>query len=235
MPEELEDGLVPSEEQIQPEEELQEQVEATPPAEEKRVPYTRFREVNEKASRLEAEMHEMRLAMMRMQQPQQPQYREPEPDIDPELEKLVAPVIQKQTRHLNQEIAKRDELLAQIAAKNEADKAWSYVVSNVPDIDELKPDIVAYLDSISPAMANKYTSDPDSVVMVANFVRAQKAAGNSMASKAAKQDLKNRAKTDATGGSRVPTSTTQTDWSTMSNEDFIAAQRKMGLKPINEW
>jgi hypothetical protein len=235
MPEEFENS--PSGEVENPVEEAvpeQEAVEAAPVVD-RRVPYGRFAEVNEAKNRAEQELHQMRLAMLQMQQ-QMATPREVEPEVDPEIDRLVAPIVEKHTRYLKNELAQRDQILSQVAAKAEADQAWNYVTANVPDIEELKPDIVAYLESVSPAMAQKYTSDPDNVVMVANFVRAQKLAGNSNASKAAKADLKGRAKVDQSGSSRVPTTgNNNVDWSNMSANEFAEAQRKMGVKPFNEW
>ena len=231
MPEEYEDQEV-----------SQELVEGVPPQEEepeKRVPYSRFEKVNSEKHRLADQLHQTQLLLLQQQQAllanQNQRARPVEEEVDPEIERILSPVIQKKTRHLEQAIHQRDAFIQQIAAKEEGDRAWAYVEANVSDIEELKPAILEYLDSLPPALAHAYTSDPNNVVLVADLVRANQKAGITVTSKKAQADLKQRARSEMGGSTRSGVADSNTNWSSLSGAELIAAQKKMGIKPIDEW
>ena len=224
----------------------QELVEGAEPQEEepeKHVPYSRFEKVNSDKHRLADQLHQTQLLLLQTQQNylanQQQGRAQSQPvvdeEIDPEIERILAPVIEKRTRGLVNRVQQQDAFISQIAAKEEGNRAWDYVESNVPDMDELKPHIVEYLDSLPPELAHQYTSDPRNVILVANLVRANKAAGITVNTKNSTTALKQRARSESGGSTRSGASDHNVNWSTLSGNDLEAAQRKLGIKPISEW
>lgn len=231
-------------EEVPQEETSNELVEGVVPQEEepeKHVPYGRFEKVNSEKHRLADQLHQTQLLLLQTQQAnlanQSRAQSQPvvEDDIDPEIERILSPVINKHTRGLQEKIQQQDAYIRQVAAQEEGNRAWSYVEQNVPDIEELKPDILEYLDSLPPQLAHQYTSDPNNVVLVANLVRANKKAGITVNTKKANSDLKQRAKSETGGNTRANSGESNINWSTLSGADLEAAQRKLGIKPVSEW
>jgi vacuolar-type H+-ATPase subunit I/STV1 len=225
QPQELVEGVLPQEEEP-----------------EKHVPYSRFEKVNSDKHRLADQLHQTQLLLLQTQQNylanQQQGRAQSQPvdeEIDPEIERILAPVIEKRTRGLVNRVQQQDAFINQIAAKEEGNRAWDYVEANVPDMDELKPHILEYLDGLPPELAHQYTSDPRNVILVANLVRANKAAGITMNTKNSNTALKQRAKSESGGSTRSGASDHNVQWSTLSGADLEAAQRKLGIKPISEW
>lgn len=234
---------MPEDNEEVPQELNQELVEGVVPQEEepeKHIPYSRFEKVNSEKHRLADQLHQTQLLLLQTQQAHlanqnRAQSQPVEEDIDPEIERILSPVISKHTRGLQEKIQQQDAYIRQVAAQEEGNRAWNYVEANVPDIDELKPDILEYLDSLPPQLAHQYTSDPNNVILVANLVRANKKAGITTNVKKATSDLKQRAKSETGGSTRSASSDSNVNWSTLSGADLEAAQRKLGIKPVSEW
>lgn len=197
-----------------------------------KIPYDRFREVNEAKARAEAELHQHRMMLLQMQQAQmaQAQQRQPEPQVDPDVEALIAPVIKKSLAPYEQEIQRLNRVNTELAAKAEAEAAWDYVTRAVPDIEDLRGDILSYVGQLAPAMQKKITSDPDQVILVANMVRAQKAAGGAEVSSAARQSMKSRTRASVGSSSVTPTTNANVDWESMDSKTFRETIAKMGIK-----
>lgn len=194
------------------------------------VDYGRFQEVNERMRFAEQRAHELQMALLNFQTAQQQQQKASEPDVDPEVEQLVAPILKKQLASYENRLQAIQQREAAMYANQEAQAAWDYVRSSVPDLDELANDIQTYLQSIPAKRAGLITSDPDLVIQTAELVRAKKAAGQAIGSQAAKQDLKARGKGDS-GTSTTSVSGTKTyNWATMSDKEIAEAERKLGIR-----
>lgn len=211
---ELEEGVVPSE---------------------RTIPYSRFEQVNAEKNRMAEQLHQANLLILQTQREAlvARKAQAPDPEVDPDIDRLVGPIVEKRLKALQTQFDQQGQALHQMAAQTEGDRAWHYVEQQVPDIEALKPDILAYLDSLPPAVAHQYTSDPNNVVLVANMIRANKKAGISMNVKAAQGDLKARARSETGGQTR--SSSPPVQWNTLSGDALIAKQRELGIKPINEW
>ena len=209
------------------------------PEKERHIPYDRFQEVYAEKQQLQQQIHAMQMNMLQMQQQammqQQMQTRpvDPEPEIDTEVEKLIAPIINKQTRVLQNQLAEAQQRLAalqqmgyQTQAETEARNAWAYVESNVPDLEDLRSDLVDYIKSLSPVVQNKITSDPDQVIIVANMVRLQRQMQGKTATNAGKQALKNKAHTAGSGSSQMTSDNNLPDFDAMSMQEFEAWENK---------
>lgn len=149
----------------------------------------------------------------------------PAPKIDPEIDELINPSIASRLSPLEQRLARQEQINAALYAQQEAAAAWDYVKTAVPDMDELAPDIQAYLQSIPKGRADKITQDPDLVIQTAELVRAMRGAGKAVGVQAARQDLKQRSKSDV--GAASPASiSTKVDWND-PNLDWAAQEARL--------
>lgn len=226
----LQDESAP--ETVEAEQETQPETKTTP----NHIPYDRFKEVYDdfKGQRdLVAQLQHQNMQMQQQlwytqQQQQQRQAQQPPVKIDPEIDELIDPSLNRRLSPLEHRLAKNEQMNAAMWAKQEADSAWEYVKSEVRDFDELAPDIETYLKSLHPSRVQKITSDPDRVIEVAELVRAKKAAGQSISLSGAKQDLKQRTKSDA-GTASPALSNQKIDWSD-PNLDYHAAEEAIERK-----
>jgi len=230
MPEEFEAETQDLQEE-QPLETVEAESEAPPETNTKprHIPFERFEEVYadlkaERAGReqLQHQIFQMQQQLLAASKAPAP----PEPKVDPEIDELISPILNKRLAPYEQRIAQMQQREAAMWAEREASNAWDYVKSNVKDLDELAPDMQSYLASLPSARANKITSDPDLVIQTAELVRAMKLAGKSVGVTAAKQDLKQRTKSDSGTASPSPSNLKDIDWSD-PNLDFDAMEAKI--------
>lgn len=192
------------------------------------IPYQRFQEVwNE---RQDARAYSQQLQMQIMQlQAQAQAYQNAinlpkEPEIDPDVEQIVAPVLNKYVRPLMQQLQAAKQELGQVQAKAEAEAAWNYVMQHVPDMDSLKADLAKEIESKSPVVQRKITSDPDLIIEMAEKVRLMRTSGGATRAGAVQQDLKQRSRSESGGARTSPSNKSNIDWSSMSDEEFRAAE-----------
>lgn len=233
MPEDFEAETTELQEE-QPTEAVEAEPEAQPetePQKPKTIPFERFQEVYDdlKTTRqgyqqLQHQVMEMQRQLFEATKPQK--QAPPAPKIDPEIDEIINPSISSRLSPLEQRLARQEQLNAALYAQQEAASAWDYVRTAVPDLDDLASDMQSYLNTLPQARANKITSDPDLVIQTAELVRAMKQAGKSVGVQAAKQDLKQRSKSD--NGSASPAfSNAKVDWNALSEEEFAAHEAKV--------
>ena len=230
MPEEFE-----AETQDLQDEQTPETVEAepeTPPEttpEARHVPFERFQEVYDELKSSRQSQQQMQFQIMQMQRDllqATTKPKAPEPQLDPEADEVLAPYIQKRLAPYEQTLAQMQKREAAMWAETEARNAWEYVKTAVPDLDDLATEMQSYLATLPQARANKITSDPDLVIQTAELVRAMKSAGKAVGTQVARQDLKQRTKSDAGTASPAP-STSKIDWSNLSDQEFAAMEAKI--------
>lgn len=233
MPEDFEAETTELQEE-QPTEAVEAESEAQPetePQKPKTIPFERFQEVyadlktaRQGHQQLQNQVMDLQRQLFEATKPQK--QAPPAPKIDPEIDEIINPSISSRLSPLEQRLARQEQLNAALYSERVAAKAWGYVEEAVPDLKELIPDIEAYLESIPQARANKITSDPDLVIQMAELVRAMKQAGKSVGVQVAKQDLKQRSKSD--NGSASPAfSNAKIDWNALSEEEFAAHEAKV--------
>lgn len=192
------------------------------------IPYQRFQEVWNERQDARAYAQQLQMQIMQMQQQVQAIQnaanvpKEPEPD--PDVEQIVAPVLNKYVRPLMQQLNAARAELGQVQAKAEAEAAWGYVMQHVPDMDDLKADLAKEIESKSPVIQRKITSDPDLIIEMAEKVRLKRAAGGNARTSAASQDLKARSRSESGGARTSPTSKSNIDWLSLSDEDFAKTE-----------
>lgn len=147
-----------------------------------------------------------------------------EPDIDPDVEQIVAPVLNKYVKPLVNQLQQAKQELGRVQAKAEAEEAWNYVLQNVPDMEDLKADLAKEIESKSPVIQKKITSDPDLIIEMAEKVRLKR--GKAPISPA-NADIKSRTRSESGGTRQSPTSGSNIDWLSLSDEEFRAAEAKL--------
>lgn len=197
------------------------------------IPYHRFQEVwNE---RQEARQYAQSLQMQILQMQQQiagAQSSPQEPEPDPDVENIVKPVLNKYVRPLMQKLQQTEAELGRVQAQAEAEQAWGYVLHYVPDMEDLKDDLAREIQSKSPAVQRKITSDPDLVIELAEKVRLKRAGGKSAVSQAVQHDIKARSKSESGGARTSPTNQRNIDWLNLSDDEFNALDAKITRRRV---
>jgi len=94
-------------------------------------------------------------------------------------------------------------------------------------MDDLKADLAREIESKSPVIQKKITSDPDLIIEMAEKVRLKRATGGMTRTSAAQQDLKARSRSESGGVRNSPSSKTIIDWASLSDEEFAKAEAAM--------
>lgn len=195
------------------------------------IPYQRFQEVWNERQDARAYAQQLQMQILAMQQQvnaiQHAANAPREPDIDPDVEQIVAPVLNKYVKPLMNQLNAAKAELGQVQAKAEAEAAWNYVLQNVPDMDDLKADLAREIESKSPVIQKKITSDPDLIIEMAEKVRLKRASGGMTRTSAAQQDLKARSRSESGGVRTSPSSKSNIDWASLSDEEFAKAEAAM--------
>lgn len=195
------------------------------------IPYERFQEVWNERQDARNYAQQLQMQILAMQQQisaiQNSANMPKEPDIDPDVEQIVAPVLGKYVKPLMNQLNAAKAELAQVTAKAEAEAAWNYVMQHVPDMDELKADLAREIESKSPVIQKKITSDPDLIIEMAEKVRLKRQAGGSNRASAASQDIKSRSRSESGGARTSPSTGKNIDWLSLSDEEFRAAEAAM--------
>lgn len=162
------------------------------------VPYDRFQEVWDRMRQAEQENQYFRTLAMQAAHNQVNSGKKPEnkDEVDPELMEIIAPVVKKMVAPIMQGYQDLQD-------KAQSDAAWNKVVKNVPDLDELQPHMIAYINGLDHSVAADIVGNPDLMIQTANFIRLRNQAGNTGAQAKAKADLKQRSRGEAPGGTRI--------------------------------
>jgi hypothetical protein len=191
------------------------------------IPYDRFSEVVAQKAAAEQQLSLMQQQMWQMaqmvqrQQQQQANYPPPPDPIDPEVAKLVSPVVQQYVGPLQAEVHRLHQQNAELRAQTEAQQAWNYVERSVPDLNDLQADLVIYIQQQPAEVQQAVSKDPNLMVFMANQVRTLKQAG--ILGNQAQQALKSRARTATGQFAPVPQQTpsnTPVDYMSLSPEEW---------------
>lgn len=142
---------------------------------------------------------------------------EPEDPQLAEVEKIIAPLIDKRLAPLAQ---RYQQTMMAFEAQSEAQQALQFFETQVPDHKELEPDFIKYLETQSPAMRARVFQDPLFAVMTANAVRGMRDSGQLKANSQAKEAVRGRAKSESGGNSPSLNGQQNIDYNSMSDEDF---------------
>jgi hypothetical protein len=175
------------------------------------------------------EARETRLQLLQALQYQQqaPQNTQAAPEVDPDAEefvKRIGPALNKFLQPYQNEIARLNSKLAPMEIKSVGDAAFQYVVQNVPDLQDLSGDLMAYINGRPDAAL--ILADPNRVVDCAEIVRTRRESGKTTGKEEAKKDARSR------GRSETPTIVQKSDtrdWGKASDADLAAEMKRQGF------
>lgn len=205
------------------------------PEEEKKIPesipYRRFQEVNlekKKAEDTLAQLQQQNAQMLAWIQQQQAQsQRAPRKPVDPEtieFVKLIQPALDEYLAPVYQKLAQAENMTAQMQSQTISEKAWQYVQNSVPDLNDLAPDIMEYIEKRHDKEA--ILADPDRVVDIAEIVRYRKAEKGKQVTDEVRKVSRSQAKAEVPN---VQPRGKQRDWSTVSDDEFNKILRDSGF------
>lgn len=190
----------------------------------KHIPYDRFQEVWQERQDARGAVSALQQQILMLQNQilatQHSMNTPRDPDPDPDVEQIVAPVLNKYVKPLVQQLNAAKQELYQVQARNEAEQAWNYVLQHVPDMDDLKEDLAREIEAKPRTVQQKITSDPDLVIELAEKVRLKRASGNVTTGNAGRADLKSRTKSESGGQRTNPSNSRVVDWASLSDEEF---------------
>jgi hypothetical protein len=236
------EGEGTTEEEVKPEGKTESEGATTTEDEDKipeHVPYSRFQEVyhkgkqaDETARALYAQNQQlMQILLNAQQQVQSRPQQAPSQKVDPEAEafiKLIKPALDQENRPLLERIAQQEQIIQNLAQQSESQAAWVWLQGNVPDLNEIAPDLLAYIDSRPDK--NAILSDPNRVYDAAQIVRLSRQAGGKKQDAGVKDALRQESR--SRGRAELPNTQTRTstkDWSKVSDQDFAEAMRQAGF------
>lgn len=198
------------------------------------VPYARFQEVyqtakstKEQLAAMEAHNRQMYAALMNLQQQAAQAQREPKKPVDPEAAefiKLIKPALDEYLSPVYEELQQTKQVNAQLQNRAISEAAWNYVQTSVPDIKDLAPELMAYIENRHDK--EQILANPDRVVDIAEIVRLKKSAGKAGPSEQARKVGRSQAKSEVP--SAQPRTSTK-DWNSVSETDFYKAMRDVGF------
>jgi hypothetical protein len=194
------------------------------------VPYDRFKEVWEERQFARHEADQLRQQNLEIQrqvmaaamQAQRQQIAPPKAKTreEQELAELLQPFINDAIKPLEQDYQRKSAMLDQIVADTEARRAEDYVKSNVPDFNDLAPDLQSWLNNQPPGYRNFITSHPDNVVLACNMIRATRAVGGKQVAAQVRNDLKSRSKSESGVSPSQSGKNQNIDWLNLTDEEF---------------
>lgn len=228
-------------EQAEPEGEAEAQEEVRAEAEAPGpVPFERFQEVLNKARQLDETLRQvamqnqqMTAAFMQMQarQGSQEQPQQPRKQVDPETAefvRLIKPGLDEINAPILQEIQELRATVAEFRNKSISEQAFGYVQAAVPDLQELAPDLLRYIESRQDREA--ILADPNRVVDAAEIVRLWKKTQGQEVKETVTKEVRKIGR--AQGKAEIPSvqqRTEKRDWNSLSEEAFDAELRKAGF------
>lgn len=195
------------------------------------IPYSRFQEVNLEKKQAEQELAQLRAQAAQMyayiqqqQAAQKPADRKP---IDPEAAefiRLIQPALDEYLAPVYAKLAQAENMTASMQSQTISEKAWQYVQNSVPDLKELAPEIMEYIEKRHDKDA--ILADPDRVVDIAEIVRYRRADKGKKVSDEVRQVARSQAKAEVPNVQ--PRSKTR-DWGSVPDDEFNKILRDAGF------
>ena len=179
-----------------------------------------LKEMRETLRRQSEELHQHKL--WQMQQYQQNQ-RPADIQVDPDVERVIAPVVQKALRPLQDENQNLRGQLTELAETARANANIAFLERSIDNLDEIGPDIAKKIESLPKAERDFVLGSPSMILEIANGINARRG-------KVTKQDSRGRAFSESSTGTS-PTKNSSAggniDWSNLSDAEFAAQEAKI--------
>lgn len=213
-PEELDNqvGEQEVELEVQPEPEKPRRIEVDP---------DELKELRDTIRRQSEELHQQKLwAMQQIQQQQKP---EPDPQVDPDVERVLAPVIQKNLRPVLEENERLKGQVSSLAEQARVQANIDYIERNIPNFEDIRMDLAKEIESMSKQDQEIVLNSPSLIVKIAQGL-------NNNRGVSTKQVSRQRAISEsstATSATKNSSALGSVDWNNLTPAEFAAQEMKI--------
>jgi hypothetical protein len=215
------EGLM-SPEDLEGTEVVAEELEVLPEPEKPRrvdVDLDELREMRETIRRQSAELHQHKLFQMQQYQ----QSKAPEVQVDPDVRRVVAPVIQEAMRPYQEENERLKSQLQQNSDQLRVQANIDYIERNIPNFDEIRVELASKIEKLPKAEQDMLLSSPTLLVELGHAINATKG-------KSTKSEVRARAVSESGSGtspSQAIRASGAIDWNNLSDAEFAAQDAKI--------
>lgn len=167
------------------------------------------------------ELHQHKL--LQMQQYQQNQHpTDIDIEVDKDVERVIAPVVKKALRPLEERNRLLESQLQQNAEQLRVQANIDYLERNIDNFDEIRPDIAKKIESLPRAEQDMVLGSPTLILEIANGINARRG-------RTTKQDSRSRVFSESSTGTSPSknSSASNVDWSNLSDAEFAAQEAKI--------
>lgn len=179
-----------------------------------------LREMRETIRRQAEELHQQKLwAMQQFQQ----QNQKPEPEVDPDVERVLAPVIHKNLRPVLEENERLKGQVTSLAEQARVQANIDYIERNIPNFEDIRQDLAKEIESLPKADQDLILSSPTLIVKLAQGINANRGVSS-------KQVSRQRAFSEASTGTSASKNTSglgNIDWDSLTPAEFAAQEAKI--------
>lgn len=165
----------------------------------------------------------MQYANLLQQNQQTPKAAVPEVEVDPEIDKLLKPHLSKYIEPLKRELEEAKQTINQFGQTKKEIEAQRYIEQNLPNLNELRADIVREIESLPENEREEVLANPREIVRIGKYIERMKTGKTE-----AKSDMRSRAKAETGGGSTNRGATNTFDPATASQAEFQNYMRESG-------
>lgn len=180
-----------------------------------------LKELRETIRRQSEELHQQKL--WAMQQYQQQQKPEPDPQVDPDVERVLAPVIQKNLRPILEENERLKGQVVGLAEQARVQANIDFIERNIPNFDEIRLDLAKEIEALPKSDQDIVLNSPTLIVKLAQSLNASRGVSS-------KQSSRQRAVTEtstATSATKNSSALGSVDWNSLSPAEFAAQEAKI--------
>jgi hypothetical protein len=179
-----------------------------------------LKEMRETLRRQSEELHQHKL--WQMQQYQQTQ-KPADVQVDPDVERVIAPVVQKALRPLEERNRQLEAQLQQNADQLRVQANIDYLERNIDNFEEIRPDIAKKIESLPKAEQEMVLGSPTLILEIANGINARRG-------RSTKQDSRSRSFSESSTGtspSKNSSANLNIDWGNLTDAEFAAQEAKI--------
>ena len=156
-----------------------------------------------------------------MQQYQQNQ--KPEPEVDPDVERVLAPVIHKNLKPVLEENERLKGQVTSLAEQARVQANIDFIERNIPNFDEIRQDLAKEIESMPKSDQDLILSSPTLIVKLAQSLNTSRGVSS-------KQVSRQRAFSEGSTGTSATKNTTglgNIDWNNLTPAEFAAQEAKI--------
>lgn len=180
-----------------------------------------LKELRDTIRRQSEELHQQKLwAMQQIQNQQKP---EPDPQVDPDVERVLAPVIQKNLRPVLEENERLKGQVISLAEQARVQANIDYIERNIPNFEDIRQDLAKEIEALPKADQDVVLNSPTLIVKLAQSLNASRGVTS-------KQASRQRAVTEsstATSATKNSSALGSVDWNNLTPAEFAAQEAKI--------